>query len=89
MDDKAVMDTASTQKITASLICDALGRREIAARVGVGITAVSNASVEGAFSASWYETIREMCAESDIECPRDLFKWKRAAMQQDSQEAAE
>ena len=64
--------------ITASNICDVLGRRAIAARVGVGVTAVSNASVEGIFSAAWYDTIRLMCQEAGIECPRSLFKWKRA-----------
>lgn len=66
---------------TASSICDALGRRAIAERIGVGITAVSNASVEGVFSATWYDTIYGMCQDAGIDCPRDLFKWKRAAVE--------
>lgn len=62
--------------ITVKDICDLLGRQEIALRVGVGITAVSNASAEGRFSPAWFLAIKGMCDGSGIPCPDRLFKFK-------------
>ena len=59
-------------------ICDNLGRKNIAERLGVGPTSVSNASVAGVFPASWYLVVKEMCDEVGIECPVESFSFKSA-----------
>jgi hypothetical protein len=61
--------------MTVQTICDVLGRRSIAARVRVGLPAVSNASVAGQFPARWYLAIRAMCDEAGIACPDELFSF--------------
>lgn len=61
--------------VTVSEICDALGRREIAIRIGRGVTAVSNAASQGKFPAAWYVVLTEMCAEQGIDCPLTLFRF--------------
>lgn len=61
--------------ITAAEVCDALGRKHIAQRVGRRTTAVSNAASEGVFPASWYIAIREMCDSAGIACPDRLFSF--------------
>ncbi|MBR9766223.1 MAG: bacteriophage CI repressor [Rhodobacteraceae bacterium] len=60
---------------TVSNICDALGRRAIADRVGVGLTTVSNAATSNRFPAKWYVLIKAMCDDAGIECPMDLFSF--------------
>ena len=67
---------------TAADICDALGRKAIAERIGVGLTAVSNASVLGQFPAYWYLAIREMCAESGLPCPDAMFSFVPSGAEQ-------
>lgn len=56
-------------------ICDALGRREIAARLGRTPAAVGNAASVGIFPAGWYLVVREMCRDVGIECPESLFSF--------------
>ncbi len=68
------MDQSNTP-VTAAVICDLLGRKVMAAELGVGLTAVSNASVEGRFPAKWYVTVRRMCEAAGIECPENLFSF--------------
>lgn len=75
MDYRLIMTDTSHDQITASAICDALGRRNIAARLDRKVTAVSNAATEGVFPSSWYLAIREMCAEAGIDCPEHLFSF--------------
>lgn len=65
--------------ITASDICDRLGRARLAAALGVGRTAVSNAAVAGRFPASWFMVIAGLCAESGLPCPDAVFAFKPAA----------
>lgn len=60
---------------TVSTICDTLGRRAIADRVGVGLTTVSNAATSNCFPAKWYILIKAMCDEEGIECPMYLFSF--------------
>lgn len=60
---------------TTAEVCVLLGRAEIAARVGRGVTAVSNHAVEGTFPAAWFLIMREMCAEKGVECPTHLFRF--------------
>jgi len=54
-------------------ICDVVGRRRIAAAVGVRITSVSNAVAEGRFPARWFDVIERLTAEAGLRCPRHLF----------------
>lgn len=68
----------SRDEITVADICDRLGRKVIAERVGVGVTAVSNASVEGKFASAWFLAIKGMCDDIGIPCPERLFKFKMA-----------
>lgn len=58
---------------TVSNICDTLGRRAIAAAVGVKPAAVSNAVFQGQFPAKWFIVLSEMCAAAGIDCPSELF----------------
>lgn len=71
------MDQKPDTQVTASDICDALGRKAIADRIGVGLTAVSNASADGGFPAKWFAVLREMCAECGLDCPEHLFNFVR------------
>lgn len=57
-------------------VADALGRRQIADRLGVGETAVSNAVVRGWFPATWFFVLQDMCREEGLDCPPWLFKMK-------------
>lgn len=74
MEDVWGMDK-SHDTISVSDVCDVLGRRNVALRVGRGLTAVSNAAVDGQFPASWYLAVREMCVAMDVPCPDRLFKF--------------
>ena len=74
---------------TASDICDALGRKIIAQKLGVGITAVSNASVQGRFSARWYVAIKSLCADAGIDCPDELFSFIHVGAPQTQTRAAQ
>lgn len=67
------MDHNLPHKISAKEVCDVLGRRAMAKRLGVGVTQISNASVEGQFPARWFAILRDMCAEAGIDCPEYLF----------------
>lgn len=71
-----MVDFTEAMSITASEILDKLGRPRVAKVLGVGMTAISRASVENSFPASWYEAIRTLCAEEQLSCPPDLFKQK-------------
>lgn len=68
---------------TVSSICDALGRREIAAAVGVKPAAVSNAVFQGRFPAKWFIVLSEMCASAAIDCPSELFAFTSASERED------
>lgn len=59
-----------------SSICDKVGRPVVARRLGVGLTAVSNAVVAGVFPASWYAGVKSLCDERGIDCPMSAFNWK-------------
>lgn len=60
---------------STQLICDALGRKRMAERLGVGLPAISNAAADGQFPAKWFAVLRDMCAEAGVECPEALFKF--------------
>lgn len=68
-----IMDQIETRITTAAGICDALGRKEMAARLERTVAAVSNAASDGAFPSGWYLIISEMCEARGIVCPPSLF----------------
>lgn len=59
--------------MTTHELADLLTRGEIARRLGVHRSAVSNAVVRGRFPSSWYCECRRMAAERGVECPEGLF----------------
>lgn len=68
-----------TQNAPAARLADAVGRREIADAVGVGLTAVSNAITRGSFPASWFFAVEAACRAKGVSCDRQAFGWKREA----------
>ena len=56
----------------------AIGRKEMAQALGVGVTAISNAVVAGSFPAAWFDALEALAKAKGQECPRDLFAWRRA-----------
>jgi hypothetical protein len=66
---------------TARDIVETLGRERVRLRLGVGRPALSNAISSGEFPASWYQIIKELAAEGDVETlvPLCLFRWKQAS----------
>lgn len=68
------MDTTDEDEPNkAKLIAERIGRRKLAAELGVRTTAVSNAVVAGAFPARWFAVIERLCAEAGDPCPREAF----------------
>ena len=65
------MNKASVHHITDTLSSDA-----ICARLGVSHHSVRYARTDGAFPASWYGPLKEMCDETGIPCPLTAFNWK-------------
>lgn len=68
----------------ARAIIERLGRKAIADRLHVGLTAVGNAASDNMFPAAWYAAIKDMCDEVGQECPTFVFNFKGL-----SREAAE
>lgn len=64
--------------INTSQFADAVGRREMATAVGVGMTAISNAVVRGRFPPAWFGACQDLAAGAGIDCPEPLFGMKRA-----------
>jgi hypothetical protein len=69
-----IMDD-TCRMITVEHICESIGRASLARRLGVGLTAISNACVAGVFPAKWFLIVSEMCQQADIECPSALFSF--------------
>lgn len=67
-----VKNPAST---SVAQICETLGRRAIAERLGRSRSAVTEGIRGGLFPSTWYLTIKAMCAEAGIECPDRLFRF--------------
>lgn len=63
---------------TVEQICARLGRARLARALGVGLTAISNATVEGRFPAKWFLVVTTLCETDGIECPPSLFKFVSA-----------
>lgn len=78
------MDQLAPKNPVAAL-CDTLGRRRIADRLGVRTTAVGNAAVDGRFPARWYVEIKAMCEDDGLAAPGlDLFSFARASEPQET-----
>lgn len=64
------------EQITTSSFASKVGRKKIADALGVGLTAVSNGVVRGAFPATWYEACKVLAADAGVICPPELFQQK-------------
>ncbi|WP_152615645.1 hypothetical protein [Leisingera sp. ANG-M1] len=62
---------------TSEQLINKIGRENISLRIGVGLTAISNAVVRGKMPSSWYEGVKKECDLQGIECPTTLFSFKR------------
>lgn len=63
----------NSEHITVERICETLGRRTVAEAIGVRLTSVSNAIVDGRFPARWFDVVDRLCAQRELPCPRRLF----------------
>lgn len=61
---------------TAPQLADAIGRKNIADALGVGLTAVSNAVVRGVFPSSWYLAVKSLADAGGHKCPPELFNMR-------------
>ena len=64
---------------TARDIIRALGADAIMRDLGVGKAALKKAGIENKFSTSWFDGLEALAKERDVELPRELFPWRRAA----------
>lgn len=58
-------------------IIAAIGADTIQARCDVGEFSIRAAKRDGKFPASWFDAIESECSVRGIECPRELFAFKR------------
>lgn len=61
---------------TALELADAVGRKQISDALGVGLTAVSNAVVRGAFPSSWFLVVKSLAEKGGHSCPPELFNMR-------------
>ena len=59
--------------MNAKSFADAIGRKNIAAAVGVGPTAVSNAVGRECFPSSWFMACSQLAIAKRVPCPPSLF----------------
>lgn len=57
-------------------IIRAIGRRDLATAVGVGLSAVDNALIRGTMPSAWYFAVAAICAERGVPCPPEAFNFK-------------
>ena len=60
---------------TATDIIDAIGRKELGARLKKGPTTISAAYVAGVMPSSWFPVVEEMSAAVGVDCPRSAFSF--------------
>ena len=60
--------------MNADTLATALGRKNIAAALGIQPTAVSNAVVRGGFPPAWFVACKALADKAGVDCPPDLFK---------------
>lgn len=61
-------------------IADRLGDAQIAAACDVSEHSVRHARWKGAFPASWFPAVRELCRVSGLACPESAFNFKPSAL---------
>ena len=61
--------------MTVEKICDELGRKRLCESLGVSKASITNAVSAQKFPPRWYRVVKDMCAESGITCPDDLFSF--------------
>jgi len=76
-------DTQTTQKMNAETFLESVGRKALSDKLGVGLTALSNASVANKFSNSWYEVIKEISKKEGLEFPKHLFNMRGRSADQE------
>jgi len=54
----------------------AVGRKNMAETLNVGVAAISNAVARGKFPASWFSVCKELAERQGIDCPPSLFSQK-------------
>jgi len=59
--------------MTTQDLAQKLTRSAMASRLGVGLTAISNATVRGKFPPAWFSVLKQMADEAGEECPMCLF----------------
>ena len=62
---------------STSDIINAIGPDAIQSICQVGEFSIRAAKREGKFPASWFDAIERACSDRGIQCPRDLFAFKR------------
>lgn len=65
--------------MTTHEVVSKLGLREIAAEVGVTVSAVREARRSGMFPSAWFLVMRDMAKSSGVDLPESLFSWKAAS----------
>ena len=64
----------------AQHIAHEIGQRQLAERLGVGLTAVNNAITrDQGFPPAWYPVVKAACEEIGIDCPMTAFRWREPA----------
>lgn len=58
-----------------------IGAETIMADCQVGEFSIRAAKRDGKFPASWFDAIESACAQRGIQCPRELFAFKRTQQQ--------
>ena len=61
-------------------LADAIGRKDLSAALGVGMTAISNAVVRGWFPSSWFVAADRLAHERGFACPPELFGMRAASV---------
>lgn len=62
--------TSSVEKI-----CDAIGRKNLIAKLGISKAAIANAVSAGHFPTRWYQVVKQECEGLGIACPDELFNF--------------
>ncbi|GAA6196668.1 hypothetical protein NBRC116598_21120 [Pseudophaeobacter arcticus] len=51
----------------------------MAGALGIKPAAISNAVSDGKFPSSWFEAVERECDRLGVDCPTDLFSFKRSS----------
>ena len=68
--------SGSEPKSQVQKICDEVGRKRIAEKLGLGKAAIGNAVRDGVFPPSWYMEVKQLCDVDGIDCPLEAFNFR-------------